>query len=80
MPNGLKIYCSKWKTDCSQFIFIDKYLKFKDIEYFIHYIKKNVTSFVLCKFPLSSTVELTLGRSILQSIFRFKIGSFERGS
>ena len=27
------------KFHFSQFIFIDKYLKFKEIEYFIHYIK-----------------------------------------
>ena len=29
----------QWKIHFSQFIFIYKYLKFKEIEYFIHYIK-----------------------------------------
>ena len=36
---GLKYHFSQWKIYFSQFIFIDKYLIFKEIEYFIHYIK-----------------------------------------
>ena len=39
-------------------IFIDKYLKFKEIEYFIYYIQFEIWQFfILCKFPLFSTVE-----------------------
>ena len=38
-PMGLKFHFSKWKIHFSQFIFIDKYLKFKEIEYFTLYIK-----------------------------------------
>ena len=36
---GLKFHFSQWKINFSQFIFIDKYLKSKEIEYFIHDIK-----------------------------------------
>ena len=36
---GSKFHFSQWKINFSQFIFIDKYLKSKEIEYFIHYIK-----------------------------------------
>ena len=36
---GSKFYFSHWKIHFSQFIFIDKYLIFKEIEYFIQYIK-----------------------------------------
>ena len=35
-PVGSKF---QWKIHFSQLIFIDKYLKFKETEYFIHYIK-----------------------------------------
>ena len=38
-PVGSKFHFSQWKINFSQFIFIDKYLKSKEIEYFIHYIK-----------------------------------------
>ena len=34
-PMGSKFYFSQWKTHFSQFILIDKYLKFKEIDYFI---------------------------------------------
>ena len=37
--NGFKIPIFQCKSYFTQFIFIDKYLKFKEIEYFIHYIK-----------------------------------------
>ena len=38
IPNGFKISFSQWKIYFSQFIFTNKYLKYKEIEYFIHYI------------------------------------------
>ena len=62
-PMGSKFHFSQWEIHFSQFIFIDKCLKFKEIKYFIHSIK-----FTLCKFPLFSTVELKLGHSMYFSI------------
>ena len=35
-PMGSKFYFSQWKIHFSLFIFGEKYLKFKEIEYFIH--------------------------------------------
>ena len=35
---SLKFHFSQWKIHLSQLIFIDKYLKFKEIEYFIRHI------------------------------------------
>ena len=67
-PVGSKFQFSQWKINFSQFIFIDKYLKAKEIEYFSHYIK-----FV-------STVELKLGHSIFQFSLSFKMEIAECGS
>ena len=39
---GSKFYFSQLKIHFSQFIFIDKYLKFKSIENFSHYIKSEM--------------------------------------
>ena len=36
-PMGSKFHFSQWKISSSKFIFIGKYLKFKEIEYFFHY-------------------------------------------
>ena len=33
---GSKFYFSQWKIHFSKFISIDKYLKFKEIDYFVH--------------------------------------------
>ena len=66
-PNG--------KSYFSQFILIDKYLKFEKIEYLIHYNKFKVWS-ALHKFSLFSTVKLNLGDRFSQFILRFKIGIF----
>ena len=38
-PMGLKFYLSQWQIYFSQFIFIDKYLKFKETECLIHYVE-----------------------------------------
>ena len=38
-PVGSKFHFSQWKINFSKFIFIDKYLKSNEMEYFIHYIK-----------------------------------------
>ena len=37
-PMGSKFHFSQWKIRFFQFVFIDKYLEFKEIEYLIHYI------------------------------------------
>ena len=63
----------------SRFIFIDKYIKFKKIFHSLYEVW-NVTSLILWKFPLFSTVKLKLGHIIFQFILRFKIGIFECGS
>ena len=42
---SLKFNFCQWKINFSQFIFIDKYLKFKEIKYFIHCIKSEVYQF-----------------------------------
>ena len=38
-PMGSRFHISKCKIDFTQFSFIGKYLKLKEIEYFLHYIK-----------------------------------------
>ena len=38
-PIGSKFHFSQWKIHLSWYIFIDKYLKFKEIECLIYYIK-----------------------------------------
>ena len=81
LPVGLKFHFSQWKINFSQFLFIDKYLRSKEIEYFIHYIKFEMwlVLFYVNSFFLS-TVELKLGHSIFQFILRFKMEIFECGS
>ena len=39
LPVSSKLPFSQWKIHFSQFIFIDEYIKFKEIEYFSHYFK-----------------------------------------
>ena len=39
IPNELKIPFFQWKIYFALFIFIDKYLNFTEIEYFICYVK-----------------------------------------
>ena len=36
---ALKFHFCQWKIYFSQFIFIDRYLKFKEIEHLIHYVE-----------------------------------------
>ena len=50
-----------------------------NISFIILSFKSNQFYFILCKFPLFSTVELKLGHSIFQFILRFKIGISECG-
>ena len=64
----------------SQTIFIDKYLKSKEIEYFIHYIKFEMWLLFYVNSFFLLTVELKLGHSIFQFVLRFKMEIFERGS
>ena len=42
IPNGFKISFFPIEIYFSWFIFIDKYLKFKEIEYLIHYVKSEM--------------------------------------
>ena len=69
---GSKFYFfPHWKTYFSQFI--EKFLKFEEMEYFIHHVQFEMWP-ALCKFPaLSSTVKLKLGNNFSQFINRFKI-------
>ena len=71
--NGKLIY--------SQLVFIDKYIKSKEIEYFIHCIKFEMwlVLFYVNSFFLL-TVELILGYSLFQFILRFKMEISECGS
>ena len=39
LPMGAKFHFCEWKIYFSQFIFIDKYLKFNEIEYPVNYVK-----------------------------------------
>ena len=38
-PMSAKFHFPQWNVHFFKFFFIDKYLKFKEIDYFIHYIK-----------------------------------------
>ena len=54
--------------------FIDKFLKFKGMEFLNHFDKFNVTTLIFCEFPiLFSTVKLKLGHGFSQFIRKFKI-------
>ena len=56
--------------------FIDKFLKFEEMEYLIHHVKFEMWP-ALFKFPiLFSTVKPKLGHKFSQLIIRFKIGDF----
>ena len=70
-PLGSKFHFSKWKTYFTQFI--DKFLKFEEMEYLIHHVKVEMWP-ALCKFPiLFSPVKLKLGRNFSQFIYRSKL-------
>ena len=59
------------------FQFIDKFLKFEVMEYFIHCVL-NRSSLILCKLlPLYSILKLKLESNFSQFIHRFIIGIFE---
>ena len=74
-PTGSKYYFYQWKTYFTQFI--DKFLKFKEMENLIHHVKIEMWP-ALLKFPiLLSAVKSKLGHNLSQSIYRFKIGTFE---
>ena len=71
---GSKVHFQQWKTHYPHFI--DRSLKFKEMEYLIHHVKFEMWP-ALCKFPiLFSTVKLQL-RHNSQFFHRFKIGTFE---
>ena len=72
---GSKFYFSQWETYFTQFII--KFLKFEEMQYFIHHFKVEMWP-AFCKFPiLLSAVKLKLDQTFSQFIRRFKIGSFE---
>ena len=81
-PNGFKIpfflAMEIYNLYFSQFIFIDKYLKFKEIGYFIHYIKFEMC-LILRKFPSFSVVKLNLGHNIFNSFLDSKLGFLNVG-
>ena len=80
-PVGSKFHFSQWNINFSPFIFIDKYFKCHEIEYFIHYIKFEMWLVLFyVDFFFLSTVELKLGHSIFQFILRFKMEIFKCGS
>ena len=57
--------------------FFNKFLKFEEMEYFIHHVKVEIRS-ALCKFfILFPAVDFKLGQNFSQFIYRVKIGSFE---
>ena len=57
--------------------FINKFLKFKEMQYLIHHVKVDMWP-ALCKFPiLFSAVKFNLVHNFFQFINRFKIVSFE---
>ena len=77
-PVGSNFHFSQWKIYFSQFIFLDKYLKFEEIEYLIHQVKFEMwPAFILCKLSLFSTVNLELGHRFSQFILRLIIEIFE---
>ena len=39
IPNGFKIHFFSMENVFSQLVFVDKYLKFKETEYLIHYVE-----------------------------------------
>ena len=74
-PVGLKFHFPKWKTYFTHFI--DKFLKFGEMEYLIHHIKVEIRP-ALCRFSiLFSAVKLKLEHNFSQFIYRFKIGTYE---
>ena len=76
-PVASKFHFSQWKINFSQFIFIDKHLKSKEIEYFIHCIKFEMRLVLLyVKSFFLSTVELKLRHSLFKFILRFKLEIF----
>ena len=74
ISSGFKISFSHWKTYIQ---FINKFLKFKEMQYLIHHVKVDMWPAV-CKFPiLFSAVKFNLVHNFFQFINRFKIVSFE---
>ena len=78
IPNDFKIQFSP-KIYFFKLIFINKYLKFKETECLIMYVW-NVSSFILCKFPLFSTAKTQISPDSLNSweirIFEFPLLSY----
>ena len=74
------MHFAQWKPDFNEFI--DKFLKFEEVQYQIRYIKSNlkvwnVISLILCKFPISfSTAKHKLGHNFSKFVHGFKLGFF----
>ena len=72
-----KFHFSQWKTYFSQFI--DKFLKFEEMEYPIYHIKFEMWS-ALCKFPiLISTVSLKSRQTFPNSAIDSKLELWNLG-
>ena len=77
-PVGSKFHFSQcqWKTYFSQFI--DKFFKFQEMDYLIHYVKFEILKYDHPYVPiLFSIVKLKLGLNFCKFIYRFKTGIFE---
>ena len=74
---GSKLYFSQLKSYFSQFI--DKLLKFEEMEYLINNVKVEIWP-ALCKFPiLFSTVKLNLDITFPNSSIDSKLGLWNLG-
>ena len=75
-PMGSKFhFFSQWKTYFIQFI--DKFLKFEEMETVIYHIKLEIWLVLHILSILFSAVQLKLEHSLSQFIYRFKIETFE---
>ena len=75
MGSKFHFFFSQWKTYFIQFI--DKFLKFEEMEIVIHHVEFEIWP-VLDKLPiLFSAVKLKLEHSLSQFIYRFKIETSE---
>ena len=73
---GSKFHFSQWKTYFTEFI--NKFLKFEEMEYLIYHVKVEIWP-ALCKIPiLFSAVKFKFGHNFYQFIYTFK--SFESWS
>ena len=74
IPNWVKIPFFPMKNIF--FLIIGKFLKFKEMEYLIHYIE-NMTSLISCNFPIRfSTVKLKLRQNFFKVFLGYRNSEF----